>query len=111
MAERPVSERQPRSAIELTLSDKLYSLEAIKRAAYRLSDRALVDITPGDQVVRCVLTPRSPEADGADADELVELFKLEVLDQDLRESIGRETAAVRNAILAYAFSKTGLQGE
>ena len=37
-------------------------------------------------------------------------FRNEVLDQDLREVIGAETAGVRNAVLAYAFSRTGLQG-
>jgi hypothetical protein len=32
-----------------------------------------------------------------------------VLDQDLRASIARETEPVRNAVLALAFSRTGLQ--
>lgn len=36
-------------------------------------------------------------------------FKTEVLDNDLREQIGEETAQIRTAVLAYAFSKTGLQ--
>ena len=36
-------------------------------------------------------------------------LRAEVLDQDLRASIARETEPVRNAILALAFSRTGLQ--
>ena len=37
-------------------------------------------------------------------------LQAEVLDQDLRASISRETEPARNAILALAFSRTGLQG-
>ena len=37
-------------------------------------------------------------------------FKNEVLDQDLRSIIAKETEATRNAVLAFALSKTGLQG-
>lgn len=86
-----------------------YALEAIKRAAYRLSDRLVVDIEPRDGTIACTVTPRTPvDPHGADP---IEAFKLEVLDQDLRSSIAAETEAVRNLILAYAFSKTGLQGE
>ena len=40
--------------------------------------------------------------------EYLDDFKKEVLDQDLRENIKRETEAVRNLILSHAFSKTGL---
>ena len=38
----------------------------------------------------------------------VDQFKKEILDQDLRESIKRETEPVRNLVLAQAFSKTNL---
>jgi His-Xaa-Ser system protein HxsD len=89
---------------------ELYGLEAIKRAAYRLSDRLLVDITPGERTIVCSLVVRTPTESSRD-NEPIEAFKLEVLDQDLRSSIAAETEAVRNLILAYAFSKTGLQGE
>lgn len=40
---------------------------------------------------------------------LVAAFRNEVLDQDLRSIIAKETEAIRNAVLAFAFSKTGLQ--
>ena len=86
-----------------------YALEAIKRAAYRLSDRLLVEIEPGDRTIACTITLRTPV--DPNAGDPIEAFKLEVLDQDLRSSICAETEGVRNLILAYAFSKTGLQGE
>ncbi len=49
----------------------------------------------------------APEA----VDEFEAAFRNEVLDQDLRRTIARETASLRNAILAHAFSKTGIQGD
>jgi His-Xaa-Ser system protein HxsD len=39
---------------------------------------------------------------------LLREFEKEVLDQDLREHIKRETESYRNLILAHAFSKTSL---
>jgi len=36
-------------------------------------------------------------------------FKKEILDQNLRLKIKRETEPMRNLILGYVFSKTGLQ--
>ena len=41
---------------------------------------------------------------------LLDKYKIEALDQRLREIVTADTLEVRNAILAYAFSKTGLQG-
>jgi len=41
-------------------------------------------------------------------DSIVETFRKEVLDQDLRGSIKAETESVRNLILAHAFSRTSL---
>jgi len=88
----------------------LYSLDAIKKAAYRFSDAAAVEISPVAGEVQCTmrfLQPLYPE----EAQQLADAFRIEVLDQDLRASIAAETAPMRNAILAFAFSKTGLQGE
>jgi len=94
----------------VTFPAGLYGLDAIKKAAYRFSDVAVVDIDPHDTDVVCTLRlHRSPSPE--EAQRVVDSFKLEVLDQDLRASIAAETAPIRNAILAFAFSKTGLQGE
>jgi len=48
--------------------------------------------------------------DGGEIDlKIINAFKRELLDQQLRLSIKKETEPQRNLILAYAFSKTGLQ--
>ena len=36
-------------------------------------------------------------------------FRTEVLDQDLRAQIAKETEPLRNLVLSLAFTKTGLQ--
>lgn len=96
------------AGVTVTFSAAVFSLEAVKRAAYRLTDRFSFDvIVSGDQIV-CEVVPlcgMSPEelrrAEGR--------FRNEVLDQDLRERIAEETSPIRNVILAYAFSGSGLQ--
>lgn len=77
-------------------------LSAVKKAAYRLSDVAITDISVDGESIRCVLTP-AEGADGSDA-ELDRLFRSTVLDEDLRERIGEQTTPLRNAILAMAFA-------
>jgi His-Xaa-Ser system protein HxsD len=94
---------------EVTFSARVYSLETIKKAAYRLSGVMSVDIVPQGDDFRCTLhlAEAQPEQNLA---EIVASFRSEVLDQDLRAVVAAETAPIRNAVLAYAFSKTGLQG-
>jgi His-Xaa-Ser system protein HxsD len=80
------------------------SLDAVQRAAYRLSDRASFEITVGEGSAEVLLTP----TEGGDRARLEAELRNEVLDQVLRERIREETADVRNLILALAFSRTGL---
>ncbi len=49
-----------------------------------------------------------PKIEKKTAETILENFKKEVLDQDLREKIAKETEEVRNLILAHAFSKTSI---
>lgn len=104
---------QARTAVQstagATFSAAVYSLSAVKAAAYRIAASAAVRIDSVDGEITCTLVFSKPLSAGEAAD-VVHQLTLEVLDQDLRESIAAETAPVRNAILAHAFSKTGLQG-
>lgn len=82
-----------------------HSLDAVQRAAYRFSDRLSCDITEGRETIDVSIHL----ADGAGEPEAVLAdFRIEVLDQALRERIRAETGDVRNLVLALAFSKTGL---
>lgn len=83
-------------------------MAAAKAAAYRLLGRATVTIQHVDDQILCAFE-FPPGTSEVDAQAAVREFKDEVLDQDLRERISEETAPLRNAILAHAFSRTGLQ--
>ena len=95
--------------ISVNFDSRAYTLIAIKKAAYKYIDSFSADISLANDEVRCLLNLTSPRSDESVA-RLVDDFKKEVLDQDLREKLRIETAPVRNLILAHAFSKTGIIG-
>lgn len=84
----------------------VYSLEAIKRAAYALMARATICIEPGEAELRCTIEP----APGEDSALLVRDFQREVLDQDLRLEVEAKTEPLRNMILGLAFSHLSQNG-
>jgi len=103
-------ERDQVVALTIRFSSSVYNLDTIKKAAYRFTDRCSFDFSREGEDILCRLVPK-PNVAITDHPALVAEFKNEVLDQDLRRTIADETAPVRNAILAYAFSKTGLQDD
>lgn len=82
-----------------------YSIDAVQRAAYRLSDRLSCVVSATDVSIEVRATILDEEAD---MDSTLAEFRTEALDQVLRERIRDETADVRNLVLALAFSRTGL---
>jgi len=99
-------ETQTKSTV-VTFDSKVFPLMPIKKAAYKYLRAFAADITVQAEQINCQLTFSSPVTE-EERIRLVEDFKKEVLDQDLRERLKLETEAVRNVILAHAFSKTGL---
>ncbi|MGH6877532.1 MAG: His-Xaa-Ser system protein HxsD [Rhizomicrobium sp.] len=93
----------------ISFPNDAYSLTAVKKAAYRFSDRLSIEIIPGERETKCVCRFLGTCSED-DAQRVLDAFRTEVLDHDLRLAIAKETEPTRNAILAYAFSKTGLQG-
>ena len=93
----------------LELDSKLHSAEAVQKAAYQFIDRmaVIVSVVAGEKI-RCEITPDARIASDQ-IDALVADFSKEILDQQLRGRIKLETEQARNLILAYAFSKSGLQ--
>ncbi len=98
---------KPTKSLAATFDNKVFSVIAIKKAAYKYVRVFSADITMQGEQINCQLTFSSPVSE-EEGGRLVEDFKKEVLDQDLRERLKGETEAVRNVILAHAFSKTGL---
>ena len=93
--------------MQIVFDSKVYQLDAVKKAAYRLIDKLTIQIEMEQEIIRCSISPISGKESKLDAS--IEQFKREVLDYELRLKIRKETEDVRNLILAYAFSKTGLQ--
>ena len=94
----------------LRFDNRVFSLPAVKKAAYKYINSFTADINLEGNAILCGLTFISP-ANEERASNLIEDFKKEVLDQDLREQIKTETAPIRNLIFALAFSKTGIVGD
>jgi His-Xaa-Ser system protein HxsD len=94
----------------LDISTRIYSVEAIKKTAYRFADRASIVINPvgpDDVSVSFTFVRRN----GIEPDQVVADFCNELLDQDLRAIIKRESTPLRNLILAHAFSRTSLASQ
>ncbi len=93
--------------VTVKFSKAVYSLQAIKKAAYKSIDKISVNIREEDENYFVDLI-FSKEISNEAKIFLLSEFSKEVLDQDLRESIKAETEAYRNLILAHVFSKTPL---
>jgi His-Xaa-Ser system protein HxsD len=92
----------------LKLDHASYSVEAVQKAAYNLIDRVVVIVSVVGDAISCEIEPVL--GSNADFDASLQDFKRELIDQELRMKIKSETEAVRNLVLAYTFSRTGLQG-
>jgi len=92
----------------LSINTSVYSIEAIKKAAYKFADRTSVVINPSYESTVTIVFNFVGRNAGGNSDQVVSDFCNELLDQDLRERIKRETEPLRNLLLAHAFSRTPL---
>lgn len=89
----------------LEIDENVFSLDSIKKSVYKFSSNAEIQIEKNDRKITLYIKIK----DGKTPAHLIkENLNREILDQDLRESIKKETESVRNLILANAFSKTKL---
>lgn len=106
MAARPELGEQD-VAGTIRVDTRVYSLSAIKKAAYRFSDRFFVVIDPDHEPEVRVRFSAKPGI-AADLHVAIGEFSNELLDQDLRERIRGETEGVRRLLLAHALSRVPL---
>jgi His-Xaa-Ser system protein HxsD len=90
----------------LDLDANAYCLEAVQKSAYRFIDKLTIQISSHENKIHCDIVMNSNKDIDLD---VINAFKRELLDQQLRVVIKQETETQRNLILAYVFSKTGLQ--
>lgn len=93
--------------IELQFDSGVFSLDTIKRALYRFADLCSFDIETANQKITVILHI-AVSANPIKINDLCARIRNEVLDQDLRDTIFKNTANIRTLILANAFSNTGL---
>ena len=98
-----MSEPKP---ITIRIDLTVYRLNAVKKAAYKFGDRCSIEICSTDE--HDVIVTLRPKKLLESLQQLRGEFMNEVLDQELREVVATETEAVRNLILAQAFSQTSL---
>src|ERR1041385_2134353 len=90
--------------ITVFFASGLYDVDALKRAAYRFSDRVAMELLPTADGMLCRLMPVSKR--DLNWQNLEAEFRVEVLDQELRQKIAGEPEPYRNLVLSLAFSKT-----
>jgi His-Xaa-Ser system protein HxsD len=100
-----------RAGYNLTINTQIYGLEAIKKTAYKFADRASIVINPAGADAVSISFIFVGRHAASEPDQLIADFGNELLDQDLREIIKRESTPLRNLILAHAFSRTSLLSE
>lgn len=92
----------------LTFDERVYSIEAIQKAAYRYINLFCIDLSFSGSLIECIVTFDKSVSKDSVEHYLME-FKKEILDQHLRQIIKKETEPVRNLILGIAFSNSDLQ--
>ena len=102
-------EAQQHATAEVRFDGRVYALPTIKKAAYRFLKAFTTEIAQDGDAWVCRLTFQA-RADAEAVEKAKYDLQAEVLDQDLRAIVARETEPLRNTILALAFSRTGLQG-
>jgi acetolactate synthase small subunit len=76
----------------LVFSSQVYSVETIKKAAYRCSDVLSVDINPRPGEIECVLHFLSEPKEEERVQRIVAAFRTEVLDCPSSEFLGQVVA-------------------
>lgn len=92
--------------VRLTVDLRVYSMEALKKAAYAIGKTAITQIYVIDETHAGVVL-RGVDA-GHGEEDLSGVLLREAMDQELRLAISKETLQARNLIMAHALSKVPL---
>ena len=93
---------------KLEFDIQVYSIEAAQKAAYRLLNYFTIDIKSNSTQIVCTLSSNLGITEES-FDFAIQEFKKNILDEELRLKIRKETEPIRNLVLGIAFSRTGLQ--
>jgi His-Xaa-Ser system protein HxsD len=100
--------QSPTRTLQLVVDLRVYRLDAILKAGYRLANRFSLRVdellSESKAIVVVTLPSSTPEA----PEDILALFYRELADQELRERISEQTRDIRALLLAHAFSRTDL---
>ena len=92
---------------KISFETKKTNVSALKRAAYKFTDLCAVELKQNNDITDCIFRFKAHLCE-EDFKAFEIEFRNEVLDEELRLEISEQTESVRNLILAYAFSETGI---
>lgn len=97
----PPTPDQSAFEVYVEVSKTLFSNGAIMRAAHRLTGDCYIEFEDLPEKIAVKIRPKS----GSDTRDWKGNFQNELLDEELREKIAKETEAERALIIAHALSK------
>jgi His-Xaa-Ser system protein HxsD len=100
--ERPRQMSNSKTMEKLNFDTKIYPVEAIMGAAYKMLDELYVHLENGDGATVAVLTAKNGKA--SDLKNIAETFREEALSQALRIKILKATRSTRDQILKIAIT-------
>jgi His-Xaa-Ser system protein HxsD len=98
-------------SLSITFDLEIYSAAAVKKAVYKFAADCAAFLSKKEPNKLIARLSFSDDTNTSTKQAIARAFCNEVIDQDLREQIMRETEGTRNLILAQAFSKTSLLTE
>jgi His-Xaa-Ser system protein HxsD len=99
---------QEGEAAVLDVDTSLYEVDAILRAAYKLTDRCYLFVTREGQAPGRVSLYVLKKTPASDLDAILGELCNELLDQQIRLSLAREAGPLRELIVAQAFAEGNL---
>jgi His-Xaa-Ser system protein HxsD len=93
--------------LQATINISIYSRPAVMRACYAATNRSYVFLVPGPEPDTLLITFSKREP-SQDLSVLAGEFFNDLLDQELRVQIARETSDVRTLLVAQAFAEGNL---
>lgn len=95
----------------LKVDSTVYSKPCLFRTCYKFTDRCYVFLSRDEDNQKTIITVLSPKAESVDLNQLSGEFFNELLDQQVRDSLSKETGELRNLIVAQAFAEGNLLDE
>jgi His-Xaa-Ser system protein HxsD len=96
------------SSIALEIDTSIYEVAAVLRACYKLTGRCYFFLARCPEAPHIISVMLSAKQAGGDLDVLTGELCNELLDQQIRETLARESGPIRELIVAQAFSEGNL---